>query len=664
MSALLLSSPERMYRVRVIAPKGRAGEALAALQRAGTLHVREIEVALEKPAVETRIREVEGLAKSLDEILSRAMPSLPAQPPAPAEGIESILLRPFEELKGRAAELAAEFKERLDQISALERELKGLEGLHMHLARAKGLLGLKLRDLSYEGDYLFSMLIAAKAETLRGILEGLGGDLLLYESFEDPEGGATAYILARASARKKLLSELEAKGIEILRLPKEDLSVGDFLLRLGERIEALRGKISKIEEGFRDLVPNWAEVLMLRSAMAWELDRLSVLARALETGHLAAIEGWVPESGLRVTSGELEPLGYVYYDYEEADPGEEPPTKLRNWIGVRPFEAVINFFGTPKYTEWDPTPITAYSFAIFYGMMLGDAIYGLGLILAARLLLKRLVDDPDAEGFKLFRNMLYVCGGAAIAFGILAGSYLGDAYEFLGLRGILGPVIRQLSEPLSLIVVSLGIGLIHVNVAHALSAVKGIKEGDKALATGRVGLFIAESFGIIYVMHKFFDVRILPFSADFHSQMIYPSLIGIGILATSMIKQSGGLGGMLWVFELTGLMGDILSYSRLAGVGMASFFLASAFNQMAMMAFKGISGAIPGIAGMVLGAALSILVAAFAHLLNLALSCLGAFIHSMRLCFVEFLPKFYNGGGRPYSPFKAKVGGAVTLSRR
>ncbi|MEM2882541.1 MAG: V-type ATPase 116kDa subunit family protein, partial [Candidatus Bathyarchaeia archaeon] len=361
---------------------------------------------------------------------------------------------------------------------------------------------------------------------------------------------------------------------------------------------------------------------------------------------------------------ELEPLGYVYYDYEEGDPREEPPTKLRNWIGVRPFEAVINFFGTPKYTEWDPTPITAYSFAIFYGMMLGDAIYGLGLILAARLLLKRLVDDPDAEGFKLFRNMLYVCGGAAIAFGILAGSYLGDAYEFLGLRGILGPVIRQLSEPLSLIVVSLGIGLIHVNVAHALSAVKGIKEGDKALATGRVGLFIAESFGIIYVMHKFFDVRILPFSADFHSQMIYPSLIGIGILATSMIKQSGGLGGMLWVFELTGLMGDILSYSRLAGVGMASFFLASAFNQMAMMAFKGISGAIPGIAGMVLGAALSILVAAFAHLLNLALSCLGAFIHSMRLCFVEFLPKFYNGGGRPYSPFKAKVGGAVTLSRR
>ncbi len=663
MSALLLSSPERMYRVRVVAPKWRADEVLAALQRAGTLHVKGIEAALEKPAVEMRIREIEGLAKALDEILSRAMPSPAAQPPVPPGGLETILSRPFEELKSRAAELAAEFKERLDRISALEGELRELEGLHAHLARARGLLGLKLRDLSYEGEYLFSMLIAAKAETLSGVLDGLGGDLLLHESFEDPEGGATAYILAKASARWRLLPELEAKGVEILRLPKEDLSAGDFLLRLGERIEALRREISKIEEEFKALVPDWSEALILKSAMAWELDRLSVLARALETGHLTAIEGWIPESGLRATSGELEPLGYAYYDYEEADPGEEPPTKLRNWIGTRPFEVIINFFGTPKYTEWDPTPITAYSFAIFYGMMLGDFIYGLGLILAAELLLEKLVDDPSAEGFKLFRNLLYICGGTAMAFGILAGSYLGDAYEFFGLRGVLGPIVRQLSEPFSLIVVSLGIGLIHVNVAHALSAVRGIREGDRAFAIGKAGLFTAELFGIIYIMHKFFDIKLLPFSADLHSQMIYPALIGIAILAASLIKQNGGLGGMLWIFELTGLMGDVLSYSRLAGVGMASFFLASAFNQMAAMAFKGISGAIPGIAGVALGTALSILVASFAHLLNLALSCLGAFIHSMRLCFVEFLPKFYNGGGRPYSPFKAKLSGAATLTR-
>ncbi|MEM2529912.1 MAG: V-type ATPase 116kDa subunit family protein [Candidatus Bathyarchaeia archaeon] len=661
MSPLLLSNPERMYRVRVIAPKGRAEEALAALQRAGTLHVKEVEAGLEKRVVETRIREVEELAKVLDEILSRVAPSSAQALQVPSS--DMILARPFKELKDRAMELAAKFKERLDRMAALEGELKRLRELHGHLNRARALSQMRLGDLSYDGDYLFSMLIAAKAEAWNQVLENIGEDLLLCKSFEDAEGGLTAYILAKKSERRRLLSELEAKGVEVLQLPKDGLSFGDFLLNLEDKIEALLENVSKIEEGFKDLLPDWSEALILRLAMAWELDRLSVLARSLETDHLAVIEGWVPESGLRVTSGELEPLGYVYYEYEEADPSEDPPTKLRNWIGVRPFEVIINFFGTPKYTEWDPTPITAYSFAIFYGMMLGDALYGLGLLLAAKLILKRLVDDPDAEGFKLFKNMLYVCGGAAIAFGILAGSYLGDAYEALGLGGILRPVIRQLSEPFSLIVISLGIGLIHVNVAHALSAVRGVKEGDGALVIGKVGLFIAEFFGIMYIMYKFFDVKIPPFPADLHSQMIYPSLIGIGILAASLIKQSGGLGGMLWIFELTGLMGDILSYSRLAGVGMASFFLASAFNQMAMMAFKGISGAIPGIVGMALGAALSILVAAFAHLLNLALSCLGAFIHSMRLCFVEFLPKFYNGGGRPYSPFKAKVGGAVTPAR-
>ena len=658
MSALLLSNPERMYKVRVIAPKGRSGEVLAALQRAGTLHVKEERAELERPSVEQRMREIEGLARALDELISRALPGAQA-PPALAEDAAAILSRPFEELRARAAELAANFQGRLDRISALEGELEGLERLHGHLSRARDLHRLRLKDICYEGDYVFSALIAAKAESWGRILEEVSGYALLCEPFEDPEG-VTAYILAKSSARDALLSKLEAGGAMVLRLPREDLSLGDYLLKLGERIEALRREIANIEGGLRDLVPDWAEVMMLRAAMAWELDRLLVLARAIETGHLVAIEGWVPESGLGATSKELEPLGYAYYDYEEADPSEEPPTKLRNPRGVRPFEIIINFFGTPKYTEWDPTPITAYSFSAFYGMMLGDAAYGLALILAASSILKKLVEDPEEEGFKLFRNMLYICGGAAVIFGILAGSYFGDAHEILGLGGVIRPVLRQLSEPFSLIIVSLGIGLIHVNIAHALSAIRGIKEGDRIAAIGKGGLFIAEFFGIAYIMHKFFDVKILPLPAELYPHTIYPTLIGIAILTASLIKQNGGLGGMLWIFELTGLMGDVLSYSRLAGVGMASFFLASAFNQMAAMAFKGISGAIPGMAGIALGGILSISVAAFTHILNFALSCLGAFIHSMRLCFVEFLPKFYNGGGRQYTPFKAKMRRAIT----
>jgi V/A-type H+-transporting ATPase subunit I len=660
MSALLLSQPERMYRVRVIAPRDRGEEVLAALQRAGTLHVREAEAKpeSERPAVELRIREIGELAHALDEIISRAMPRAPQAPPMPAEGMELVLSRPFEEAKGRAIELASKFRDGLGRISALEGELRGLRELRGHLSRAGGLSHFKLRDLSYEGEYLFSMVVVAKAESWRRVLEDLGKELLLYESFEDPEGGVTAYLMARATAKEELRSELRSKGAEALSLPREEISVGDYLLRLGERIESLEGEISKIEDGFRGLVPDWSEALMLRWAMEWELDRLSVLLRAFETSHLVAIEGWVPESGLERTSKELGPLGYAYYDYEEADPGEEPPTKLRNRKGVRPFEVIINFFGVPKYTEWDPTPITAYSFAIFYGIMLGDVLYGLGLILAAKLILKKLVDDPEAEGFKLFRNMLYICGGAAMSFGMISGSYLGDAYELLGLGGVVRPLASQLTDPFSFIVISLALGLIHVNTAHMLSTVRGFREGNRPFVIGRVGFFMAEAFGIVYVLYKFFGVELLPLSSADYSKLLYPTLAGVAILIVAMILQNGGLGALLWVFELAGLMGDVLSYSRLAGVSMASFFLASAFNKMAAMVFGGVSGLLPGMAGLILGGALSILMAAFSHILNFALSSLGAFIHSMRLCFVEFLPKFYYGEGKEYKPFRMRRGPA------
>ena len=212
-------------------------------------------------------------------------------------------------------------------------------------------------------------------------------------------------------------------------------------------------------------------------------------------------------------------------------------------------------------------------------------------------------------------------------------------------------VQSQLSDPIAFIIISLIIGLVHVNIAHILSLIRGIRERNKGLVVSKAGLFIIEIFGIPYIFKMLLHVDLVPLSPSIYSFMAYPMIIGLALIVVSGFMQMGGLGGIFWIFELTGLLGDIMSYSRLAGVGLATFYLASAFNLLASWIAAGLSGLIPGIIGTTLGLIIGIILFAVFHVLNLFLSSLAAFIHSLRLCFVEFLLKFYEGGGRKYAPF-------------
>ena len=111
----------------------------------------------------------------------------------------------------------------------------------------------------------------------------------------------------------------------------------------------------------------------------------------------------------------------------------------------------------PKYRESDPTPIIAYSFAFFFGIMLSDVVYALGVMLLAKFLLRKIIDNPESEGFRLFQRLIYVSSGVALVFGLLTGAYLGNIYQFLGFENFaLVPQVRQtLGDPISFIVLSL-----------------------------------------------------------------------------------------------------------------------------------------------------------------------------------------------------------------
>jgi len=515
---------------------------------------------------------------------------------------------------------------------------------------------IRLRDLNFSGSYLFSRVFAFPNELFETLYPKLR-EYLLENIVVTIENETVLYAIAKVEYRETIESAVSDSGGKILEIPENDLTLTEFL-------EVADGKIHKFEEELAKLHTeiesrtreNLEKLILFREALSAETERLAVLAKASEAKYVTLIEGWIPESNVESTITELKDnIGYVFVDTRKPEQAEEPPTKMRNATAVKPFEVIVNLFGTPKYTEWDPTPIIAYFFAIFFGIMLGDVVYAALLMLFAYFGLRLLVDDPKTEGFKLFQRIIYISGGVGLVIGVLTGSYLGNFYEFFGIESLAlaGGIQEMFSDPVSFIQFSLIMGLVHVNIAHVLALIRGIKEGQKAVVPNKVGLFLLQIGAIPLILVFILGMDIPWLTGQIPTILMSIAIIGLVLIVASSLMEKGAfLGSIFWLFDVTGLLGDVMSYARLAGVGLATYYLAYCFNLIADLLY----GMMPvGIVQAIVGTLIFILVLLVGHVLNLALSAITCFVHSLRLCFVEFLFKFYEGGGRAYSPFRLKA---------
>jgi len=290
--------------------------------------------------------------------------------------------------------------------------------------------------------------------------------------------------------------------------------------------------------------------------------------------------------------------------------------------------------------------------------MLGDVVYAIILMLFTYRGLHRLVNDPQTEGFKLFQRTLYISGSVALVVGLLTGSYLGNFYTFFNIETLaLVPSIQALlGNATWFILLSIAIGLIHVNLAHIMALIKGIKNREKGVVLGKAGLFLLQIAIIPWIAHQLFGVEIPFLPEQAYPILLYCAFLGVALIVVSSIVQKGVfLGGLFWLFDITGLLGDVMSYCRLAGVGLATFYLAASFNLMADVVRDMVPAGPAGLLNLIVGGLILILILLVGHLMNLVLSGITCFVHSLRLCFVEFLLKFYSGGGKTYSPLKLRT---------
>lgn len=650
---ILVNTPESMLKIRIVAPKDYSGDTLKSLHALGVLDVEQDQIKVDYTS------EIETNLKRINTSLTRIEHLLVLLPQKETVTITGDLKLAYKHNLNESLDDVEIFYSKIDRKHEaslnLENQLRTLNDLKKYLSQLSLQLNVKIRDLNYSGHFLFSRLIVIPRSVNDAFINQTN-KLVLEHITAMVDEDIAMYFLARIENKNKILSILEQSGGRVIPVPDEDISLADYFDQLDSKISVIEGEYSGVVVDLQNSVrENLQQLLLLRYVLQAEKERFAVLQKAFESKYITMFEGWIPEASLGSVTAKLEETNkYALVDSREPAKNENPPIKQKNTMALKPFEVIVNLFAVPKYGDWDPTPIVAYSFAVFFGIMFNDAIYGIALILGAKFVLHRLVDNPQSDGFILFRRVLMICGGVAAVLGMLSGSYMGNIYVLFGIENppVIIPALGVwLGDPLKFLILAILIGLVHTNLAHIIGLYRAIKKRDTGTLYNKAGLFIVEIFGIPIIVKIFLGVELIKLSNQMSTIFLILMFVGIILIIYSQLKAFKALGAILWIFDITGLLGDVMSYARLTGVSLAGFYMASSFNQIADLARH----LIPGVIGAILGIIFMIVILLFAHILNLFLGVLSCFVHSLRLCFVEFLMKFYEGGGVEYKPLKLKM---------
>lgn len=364
------------------------------------------------------------------------------------------------------------------------------------------------------------------------------------------------------------------------------------------------------------------------------------------------LQGWIRERDTKTLEKSLTSLLEVDISSDNPPDNEEVPVAIDNKRVLRPFEVVTNIYGLPLYKEVDPTSLLAPFFIVFFGLCLSDFFYGIALIGLSIFVLKKIKIGPDAQ--LLFR-LLIVGGFISIVLGILTGGWAGDLpnyfpeqLSFVRDVRISSTLLDVLQNPILMLEIVLVLGLFQVWIGILIRGYMNVRDKYYLDAVFDQGLWlILLPIGTLTLINKMFGVSV-PYP-DLMFKVSLGALAGLVLTQGRYQKASNivltifkkALVGVLSIYNIFGYLGDVLSYSRILALGLATAALASAFNMVAAQ-FQDVR---------IIGPVVMIVLLIGLHLLNLIISVLGAFVHSGRLQFVEYFTKFLEGGGKTFRPF-------------
>jgi len=430
-----------------------------------------------------------------------------------------------------------------------------------------------------------------------------------------------------------LLRKFEFEKYEVTGLsgkPQEVIESAELELKsLDEEETNLNSQLKEIAEKWDD------EVIVLKEQLEIEKERNEIFATFGKTDKTVMLEAWVPLKDVDKTKSIIdnETDGYCEIEVEDiGDDDSDVPVLQKNIAYAKPYEFLIDLYAPLKYREVDPTIFMAIFFPFMFGFCLTDAFYGIFVIILGIILVNGM--GKTSEAFKALGKITIHCGIWGAILGFASYGVLGDFFpKYMGIE--LPHVIDAFQDPVTILILAIAVGLVHVNIATIVGIIDKLRYGQKKEALSENIVWLVLEVGIIFLALSMFVPSI---------GMIGMVIAGVCILMTVGLLIYGK--GAFGVMDIFSFMGNVLSYARLLALCLSTAGIAMTVNILANLMYEIVPIAAIGIV-------IAVIVFIFGHIANFLIQIVGGFINTMRLHFVEFFTHFYMGGHNSFKPFSS-----------
>ncbi len=545
----------------------------------------------------------------------------------------------IDRIGSKVRELDEELEETNNKIDDLKELIENLEIIQD--------FGFDTLSVFETSSYLYSAIGKISKEKVNDLIKNLKDktdEEIILETNDLNEEETVVGVWSLQEYEENIEELLNFHGFSKFKLPKSEKSPSE---KLNVLKKDLKEETEKREELYQELEnlqeKHESKLLGAKEVLNIEKERADVVSNFSKTKTVSIIQGWVPEDSKEEVKDAVnqasENTSYLKFESSK-EVEKEPPTLLKNPPIIKRFEFLTRLFGMPSSKEIDPTLLMAFTYVLFFGLMLTDVAYGAITLVIGVALYKGGKLPIVNIGGKDFATVLILGSIATIITGIFTGSYFGDFVTRVGPEAV--AIYNPIENPLPLLLFSILIGLIHEYSGVLIGLWESVNEKEwKTVIGDRISWLLLIPGAVILIM-SFLN------GANLSSLILYfgAGLVGIGIL---MLIYAQGPMGIMDIFDM---LGNILSYTRILALALVTSALAITFNEISfMLSGVSISGAtvfgVP-IAGLIIGALVFIGTQLFSWGINL----IGSFVHALRLHYVEFFAKFFEGTGKRFKPFR------------
>lgn len=581
--------------------------------------------------------------------------------PSP-KGVKAILhpeIPETKEVKNRSpAEISSDIEQVFEAIEkkiiSLDEEIKQLNEQKTKNEETEKQLAL-IKEFSVDLDHFKDspsvIVLAGRTTNFPALQQQIASDdaiTLFSKEYGTRKKKEWAVLLAGHRIEKEKIEKISREYLTVFDFKALSGTPDDALADVGEKQKTIEEHTEQLFSELRTYADQHLQSLyVLREEIQFEKARKEITRNFTQTDTTYVIKGWGLEKNQETIQSLVEDSceGYCSLVFETPSPNPDtPPTYLETPAWASTFRTFLELFATPKYHELNPTVFMGVFFIIFFGFMLGDAGYGLVILLLSLFGYLRLgKHSPFLKNWSFLGIWL---GTATTIAGLLMNSFFGDFIPrfiyhdttkplySMTIAGIHLP-LDALGDPLVILTIALLLGLVHLNLGIVLGLIQAMRQKKYKLFFTQYFAWIPLQIGGGMLIGMF----ILRW--ELSSMLMYSALILTLIGIALVFLQSGPIG----FFGITGYVGDWLSYARLLALGLATSGMALAFNVVAEL----VPALVP-----VVGIVLLPILLVILHTANLGIQALGAAVHSLRLQYVEFFNRFYEGGGKEFDPFQTK----------